>query len=112
MSDEEPWIDADGDGQGDDYETEELDGGGFAHTTDDGSVAIDDDGDGYIDSLYIDSDGDGTLDTVMTDDDGDGYVDSEAEYDGGDPTASGEAEEPNDDTAATNSGMPLGYLGN
>ena len=108
MSDE-PWIDFDGDGTGDDYETEAFaDGGGqYTHYDEDGNadaVAYDFDGDGLIDAMDVDSDGDGSLDTTMFDETGDGYLDSEIHWE----------EDPGADItpgvdANTGIGQPLGY---
>lgn len=105
--DEGPYIDFDGNGTEDEYSTEELDGGGYAYTSDDGEVAYDYDGDGYIDELHTDDDGDGILDTAHTDDTGDGIMDSSEALE--------EEPEPTEDQTGTDggpsSGMPLGYLG-
>lgn len=91
MTDEDVWIDYDGDGAGDSHTTEDLGGDeGTAYISESGDVAIDQDNDGYIDQLYTDEDGDGEIDTVMEDTDGDGYVDTEESYEG-DPLADDEA---------------------
>lgn len=101
MSDD-VWIDFDGDGTGDEYDTIEMDDGStqYVHYDEDGevdAVAIDEDGDGIIDSMAVDSDGDGTLDTMLSDDTGDGFMDSEEELD--QPFTAGESE--SDDGMAT-----------
>lgn len=103
MSDDGPWIDFDGDNEGDEYTSEELDGGGTAYTSEDGEVAYDYDGDGLIDELDVDTDGDGVNDTTLVDTDGDGYMDEEVALE----------EEPatDDTTTQQSSGFPLGYLG-
>lgn len=105
---DEPYIDFDGDGSEDEYSTEELDGGGYAHTSEDGEVAYDYDGDGLIDELHTDEDGNGSLDTVHIDETGDGIMDSEESLE---EEPADTEEPPADTTAGPSSGMPLGYLG-
>ncbi|GAA4920323.1 hypothetical protein LX16_4656 [Stackebrandtia albiflava] len=92
MSDD-MWIDFDGDGNEDAFETETLEDGSTAYSHDadgDGdvdSVAYDEDNDGYIDTMTFDTDGDGTMDTLMTDVDGDGFMDTSEEITATDETA-------------------------
>ena len=108
MGDNEPWIDFDGDGTGDDYETEAFaDGGGqYTHYDEDGNadaVAYDFDGDGLIDAMDVDSDGDGSLDTTMFDETGDGYMDSEIHWEdtGSEPSADEPGAQPQDNSSGT-----------
>jgi|GEM_PF-3839442 len=111
MSDE-PWIDFDGDGVGDDYETVTHDDGSATYTqyNEDGEVAAvahDFDGDGLIDALEVDSDGDGTLDAIQFDEDGDGFMDTEIAYSEED-VATDEGAPAEDDASAYPEGNPSG----
>jgi hypothetical protein len=87
---EHPFIDFQGDGYGDPYDTAHVEGGqneyyhqGQHHVID--AVAIDYDRDGYIDKMHTDSNDDGTLDTLQEDTDGDGYMDDSEKYYHGEP---------------------------
>jgi hypothetical protein len=83
---EHPWIDFDGDGHGDRYDTYiNHDGGqqfeyhdGHGHTV---AIAYDNNHDGLIDSMSVDDNHDGGIDRDLTDTNGDGIMDrSEATH--------------------------------
>jgi hypothetical protein len=76
-----PYIDFDGDGHGDRYDTVVGDHGAqqFIHHDQYGhvdAIAWDHNRDGLIDVLMTDDDHDGRLDTYQTDTNGDGYMDT------------------------------------
>lgn len=78
---EHPYIDFDGDGHGDSYDTYD-DGHSLEHVHHDwhgrvDAIAIDNNRDGIMEAMVVDSNHDGVLDTVLTDETGDGYMDSE-----------------------------------
>jgi hypothetical protein len=76
-----PYIDFNGDGYGDHYNTFIDNSGGqnYVHTDGYGhvdAVAFDGNHDGLIDRMYVDQDHDGHLDHKLTDTNGDGIMDS------------------------------------
>jgi len=82
---EHPWIDFNGDGQGDRYETAIDNHGhyGFLHHDAHGhidAIAYDNNGDGLIDSMAVDENHDGTIDTMLSDTNHDGYMDHRSPY--------------------------------
>lgn len=80
------WVDADGDGRGDQYRAVERAGGGVdIHVDQDGDGAIDFIGhdynrDGLVDNADYDTDRDGTFDRRLVDVDGDGWMDQSLPY--------------------------------
>jgi hypothetical protein len=85
---EHPYIDFDGDGHGDSYDTV-VDNEGhynFLHHDAHGhidAVAYDNNHDGRIESMVIDANHDGTIDHVLDDTNGDGYMDKSSEIGNG-----------------------------
>ena len=108
----EPWIDFNGDGTGDEYETTTGEDGAMEYHYDadgdgqDDMVAYDDDGDGLIDQLQTDDDGDGTMDRAEFDDNGDGTMDHSEDLPD-DPAA----DDGGDGASAPGSTLPSGLLG-
>ena len=82
---EHPYIDFDGDGHGDAYDTVQDTHGhdAFVHHDAHGhidAIAYDDNHDGLIDSLLVDHNHDGTMDTLLTDTNHDGIMDTSQAY--------------------------------
>ncbi len=82
---EHPWIDFDGDGHGDQYETAQDDHGHYAFVHHDAQghvdrIAYDNNGDGKIDEMTADENHDGTMDTRLVDTNADGYMDHSSPY--------------------------------
>jgi hypothetical protein len=78
---EHPYIDFDGDGHGDSYDTAADDHGHYAFLHHDAhghvdAIAIDNNHDGLIDSMLVDNDHDGKMDHELVDDNHDGIMDS------------------------------------
>jgi hypothetical protein len=85
MSLEHPWIDFDGDGHADNYDTVADDHGHYAFVHHDShghvdAIAYDNNHDGKIDEMIVDHDHDGTMDTHLTDTNHDGYMDHSSPY--------------------------------
>ena len=77
---EHPYIDFDGDGHGDQYETAADDHGHFAFVHHDGhgrvdAIAYDNNHDGKIDEMVVDENHDGKIDREWVDEDHDGRID-------------------------------------
>ncbi|GEM_PF-3757368 len=85
-----PYIDFNGDGHGDAYDSTTIDGyDEYVHHDTHGhidAVAHDYNHDGRIDEMYVDSDHDGVLDTDLRDTNGDGIMDTSDKIPGGHPT--------------------------
>jgi hypothetical protein len=84
---EHPYIDFDGDGHGDQYDTAVYPDGthAFLHHDHYGhidAIAYDYNHDGRIDTMVVDSNHDGTFDHVLTDTNGDGVMDTNSPYGG------------------------------
>ena len=82
---EHPWIDFDGDGHGDSYDTAQDDHGHYAFIHHDAHghvdrIAYDNNGDGKIDEMLADENHDGTMDTLLSDTNHDGYMDHTQSY--------------------------------
>jgi hypothetical protein len=82
---EHPYIDFDGDGHPDSYDTVADSHGHYAFLHEDGhghidAIAYDHNGDGLIDDMVVDKNHDGTMDHVLHDSNHDGYMDTESPY--------------------------------
>lgn len=78
---EHPYIDFDGDGHGDSYDTvvDPLGHHAYLHHDEHGwvdAIAFDSNGDGVVESMTVDQNHDGTLDHVLDDTNGDGIMDT------------------------------------
>ena len=85
---EHPYIDFDGDGHGDKYDTEVYPDGTYAFMHHDSyghidAIAYDYNHDGRIDSMIVDQNHDGTFDHVLSDTNGDGRMDTSTPLSGG-----------------------------
>jgi hypothetical protein len=76
-----PYIDFDGDGHGDSYDTVEYPNGIQVFVHHEGShidaIAFDKNHDGLVDEMMVDDDGDGDMDRKLWDANHDGYMDGE-----------------------------------
>lgn len=101
MSHDHPYIDFDGDGHADHYQTEELGEHGHMFTSYDAhgnvhAIGYDENGDGLLESVDMDTNGDGVLDMHATDTNGDGWMDTHGAYsDASDARAPEENPDPN-----------------
>jgi hypothetical protein len=85
---EHPYIDFDGDGHGDDYDSASDNHGHYVFLHHDAygrvdALAYDNDHDGLIESMVVDANHDGTMDHVLDDTNGDGIMDTANPVGGG-----------------------------